>query len=183
MKIFKRHKKQQPLYSIGKNSEIMEPAYVDKNCEIGNYTFIGTHSNITRAKIGNYCSIGNFVAIGPGEHNIESISTSTFFTNGDIYKELTQKECIIGNDVWIGTKSVIRRGVTIGDGAIIGANSFVNKDVPDFAIVAGSPARIIRYRFDKDKIKKIKKSKWWLYDLDDAKKIIEKLDQRKEKHV
>lgn len=175
MFIFKKHKKQMPLYKVGVHTDIMEPAYIDMNCEIGNYTFIGRYSNITRAKIGNYCSIGNFVAIGPGEHEIDSISTSSFFTDGDVYQKLTQKDCIIGNDVWIGTNSIIRRGVVVGDGAIIGANSFVNHNVPDYAIVAGNPARIIRFRFDKKKINKIKKSQWYNYDLEKAKQIIKSL--------
>ena len=93
------------------------------------------------------------------------------------YNELTKDKIIIGNDVWIGTDSIIRRGVTIGDGAVIGANSFVNKDVPPFAVVAGNPAKLIRYRFSQKKIDCILKSEWWLLDLEQARIAVEKLEK------
>ena len=84
-------------------------------------------------------------------------------------------DCEIGNDVWIGVNAVIKRGVKVGNGAVIGANSFVNKDVPDFAIVAGTPARIIKYRFEEEKRNKISVTNWWNKDLDEAKEIIKDL--------
>ena len=87
-------------------------------------------------------------------------------------------ECVIGNDVWIGVDSIIRRGVKIGNGAVVGANSFVNHDVPDFAIVAGNPARLIRYRFDEEMQAEISASKWWEKDLPEAKEIIKKLKSK-----
>ena len=70
-------------------------------------------------------------------------------------------ETIIGNDVWIGEKVFIKDGIRVGDGAIIGAGAIVTKDVPPYAIVAGVPARIIRYRFDEDVILKLLKIQWW----------------------
>lgn len=99
----------------------------------------------------------------------------------DMYAELTKEDCRVGNDVWIGMDSIIRRGCSVGDGAVIGANSFVNKDVPDFAIVAGSPAKVIGYRFDEIKRKKIIDSDWWNKSLPEAKRIIERLE--KEFHI
>ncbi len=164
-----RHKKTD--YTIGENSTVSKPCFIDENCQIGSYTYIGKYCCITKATIGNYCSIGDFVTIGPGEHKTDRISTSGFFAEINNYDELTEKDCIIGNDVWVGVSSIIKRGVTIGNGAIVGANSFVNKDVPPYAVVAGSPAKIIRYRFDEEKIKKILDSKWWNENLDKAKEI------------
>ena len=73
---------------------------------------------------------------------------------------------IIGNDVWIAAKSIVFQGVKIGNGAVIGAGSVVTKDVPDYAIVAGNPARIIRYRFTPDIIAYLNETKWWNYTLD-----------------
>ncbi|WP_318011557.1 CatB-related O-acetyltransferase [Mesorhizobium sp. CO1-1-9] len=67
----------------------------------------------------------------------------------------------IGNDVWIGLRAVIMPGITIGDGAIIGAGSIVTKDVAPYAIVAGNPARLLRYRFTDDQIASLLAIRWW----------------------
>ncbi|OYU80792.1 MAG: hypothetical protein CFE23_07435 [Flavobacterium sp. BFFFF1] len=84
----------------------------------------------------------------------------------------------MGNDVWLGSNVVVRRGVTIGDGAIVGANSFVNKDVKPFEIVGGIPARTIKMRFTDDKIRMIQESKWWEKNLEEAKVIIAHLEKQ-----
>lgn len=67
----------------------------------------------------------------------------------------------IANDVWIGAHTVILSGVQIGNGAIIGAGSIVTSDVPDYAIVAGNPAKVIKYRFDSQLIEKLLEIQWW----------------------
>jgi acetyltransferase-like isoleucine patch superfamily enzyme len=159
---------------IGKNSSIMKNCEIDAFSIIGNYNYIGNNCFITKANIGNYCSIANNVSIGPGEHNLSKISTNSIFYNEE-YEALTKLNCTIKNDVWIGVDSVILRGVTIGNGVIIGANSVVNKDIPDFAIAVGSPAKVIKYRFKKNKINKILKSKWWESDIDYARKLMKDL--------
>ena len=71
----------------------------------------------------------------------------------------------IGNDVWIGEGAFIRRGVTIGDGAVIAARSVVTKDVPPYAILGGIPAKLIRFRFDAEVIDKLLQLQWWSYGL------------------
>lgn len=148
-------------------------ARVDENCVIGKNVYIGENTRITKAKIGNYCSIAPNVFIGQGEHNFHRISTSTLFIDNP-YDELTKKSVEIGNDVWIGNNAVILRGVKIGDGAVIGAGAIVTKNVEQFSIVVGVPAQHIKYRFDQDMISKIVQSKWWDYDLVEAKqKILE----------
>ena len=154
---------------------IQPETVVDRYSSIGSYTFIGSRTSITVATIGRYCSIAENVTIGPGEHLRLGISTSAYFME-DPYKELTEKNCSIGHDVWIGVDSIIRRGVTVGNGAIIGANSFVNKDVPPFAIVAGSPARVIRYRFEADVRRRIESSAWWDLEQQVAKKTVRALE-------
>lgn len=144
--------------------------YVSRDTEIGDNTYVWTNTAITRAVVGNYCSIASNVSIGMGEHNLDKISTNSIFYENQ-YDELTKKECIIWNDVWIGVDAIIRRWVTIGNGAVIGANSFVNKDIPAYAIVAWSPAKIIRYRFTWEQIALIESSAWWNLWKDDAKKV------------
>ena len=106
-----------------------------------------------------------------------TISTSDAFVENkkEWYKEISKLDCEIGNDVWIGVNSVIKRGVKVCNGVVIGANSFVNKDVPDFAVVAGTPAKIIKYRFEEEKRNRILASNWWNKDLDEAKEIIKYL--------
>ena len=153
----------------------MDNTEVDFSSSIGKYCYIGKNCFITKANIGNYCSIANNVSIGQGEHCTSRISTSSLFYE-DTYEVLTSKDCTIENDVWIGVDAIILRGVLIGNGAIIGANSVVTKNVPPFAIVVGSPAAIIRYRFNNTQIGKILKSKWWDLDLKMARKEIGKLE-------
>lgn len=168
---------------VARNAQIGHSTSIEKNCiidgqsTIGKYTFVGPFTTITKTNIGNYCSIASFVKIGHGEHSLHRISTSTQFSSSP-YEELTQKPCNIGNDVWIGTDAVILRGVTIGDGAVVGANSVVTKNIPPFAVVVGSPARIIKYRFPDIKIKEISASHWWKYDKTEAEKIINSLTSK-----
>ncbi|MGV2442242.1 CatB-related O-acetyltransferase, partial [Bacillus atrophaeus] len=74
-------------------------------------------------------------------------------------------DIVVGNDVWIGYQSCILSGVTIGNGAIIGAKSVVTKDVPPYSIVAGNPAKFIRYRFPQEIIDKLENLAWWDWDI------------------
>ena len=79
------------------------------------------------------------------------------------FKEFTNGNINIGNDVWIGRSSIVLGGVKINDGAVVGAGSVVTKEVPHYAIVAGSPAKIIKYRFDEDTIQQLIKINWWSF--------------------
>jgi len=161
----------------GDHITIMDGSHICNKSSIGSYSYVGFNTLISRSTIGRYNSIASNVNIGHGEHPLDRISTNTLFIEPqNVYEVLTRDTCIIEHDVWIGVNSTIKRGVRIGTGSVIGANSFVNTDVPPFAIVAGSPARILRYRFDDSKIQRILLSEWWKHDLEQAKLIIAQLE-------
>ena len=89
-----------------------------------------------------------------------------------------KKEVHIGNDVWIAAGTIIAQGITIGNGAVIGANSFVNKDVPPYAIVVGTPARILKYRFSDELIAELQKTEFWDKEPNEAKVIVERFNEK-----
>lgn len=153
---------------------LIEINYIDEFSTIGKNTFIGKNVAITKTQIGNYCSIAPGVLIGMGEHDLSEISTSSLFYE-NAYDKLTEKECIIEHDVWIGANAIVLRGVKIRTGAVIGAGAVVTKDVPAFAVVVGIPAKIIKFRFDTEKQKIILLSKWWEKNKDEAKIILKDL--------
>ena len=162
---------------LGQGVSVGEGSAVDRNCRIGAHTYIGCYCTLTRVTVGRYCSIANGVSIGPGEHPLDRVSTSAVFYT-DAYELLTRAPCAIGNDVWIGSETIIRRGVTVGDGAVIGANSFVTRDVPPYAVVAGTPARLMRLRFSEADVTLLLQSRWWDLEPDEARAALSELQQR-----
>lgn len=171
---FKRKKRKED--NNNPTTKISQSSRVSKDSIIGKYCYVGERCDITKSEIGNYVSIANNVSIGPGEHSLNKISTNSLFYETP-YLNLTQGHCKIESDAWIGVDSIIRRGVTVGIGAVVGANSFVNSDVPNFAIVAGSPAKIVGYRFDNASQKVILDSKWWNLEIEDAKIFLDKISK------
>jgi carbonic anhydrase/acetyltransferase-like protein (isoleucine patch superfamily) len=110
--------------------------------------------------VGKYCSISENVTIcAGGQHRTDLVSTYPF--NGDQFYSSNGCQIVLGNDVWIGMGVHIGGYVTIGDGAIVGAGSVVFSDVPPYAIVAGNPKRLLRYRFSRTIRKKLLEIKWW----------------------
>nr|WP_319219504.1 CatB-related O-acetyltransferase [uncultured Trichococcus sp.] len=143
---------------------------------IGDHNYLGPYTMINNAIIGNYCSFGPGVKIGQGEHSIDFITTCQKISKTMINHSLNKSPTIIGNDVWCGANVVVLQGVQIGDGAVIGANAVVTRDIPDYAIAVGVPAKIIKYRFDSETIEVIKKSGWYNREIEEAKIIIKSLE-------
>ena len=140
--------------------------------KLGRYSYVGYDSEVINCEIGAFCSIANGFITGGAKHPLDWVSTSPVFYNvgsgtghhlGNLPIEKTAKT-IIGNDVCIGSRAIIMQGVNVGTGAAIGAGAVVTKDVPPYAVVAGCPAKIIKYRFNDDIINKLLKSQWWLMD-------------------
>lgn len=147
---------------------------------IGAYSYVGPGSRVIHANIGKFCSISDAI-IGMGSHPLTNIATSSLFTekrNGTGYSWVKRshfdefKTINIGNDVWIGTRAIIMGGVNIGNGTVVGAGAIVTHDVPPYAIVAGVPAKIIRYRFPQEVIDKLEEAKWWDLPVEELKKHI-----------
>lgn len=146
---------------------------------VGRFTYITEGARVTNCKIGSFCSIGPRLRVGFGLHPTSHyVSTSPlFYSNDNPFGDIRfaksnfqeHKFCDsgnkffveIGNDVWIGSDVKIMDGVVIGHGAIIGAGAVVTKSVPEYAIVAGVPAKTIRYRFSPREIEFLLSMKWW----------------------
>lgn len=140
--------------------------------KMAKYSFCGYDCEILHADIGSFTSIANGVVIGGGRHPMEWVGMSPVFYEGrDSVKakfstharEAPWRTCI-GHDVWIGRSAILLPGVSVGDGAVVGAGAVVTKPVEPYAIVAGNPARLIRYRFSEDIVARLQAIQWWSLD-------------------
>lgn len=164
----------------------------DENIEVGDYTIYNDFAhdpqefernnvlyhypvNGDKLKIGKFCSIacGAKFLFTSANHAMRPLSTYTFpiffeewgLDVSEIRSAWDNKgDIVVGNDVWIGYEAVILSGVTIGDGAIVGARAVVTRDVPPYTIVGGVPAKSIRKRFDDETIEKLLRLRWWDWD-------------------
>lgn len=168
-----------------KESSLKGTITISKNCKLYNVSIKGNvsiddfsslwgpnislNSNDQFIKIGKFCSIAKNTTFQTFNHNTKKVTT--YFIGQNLFNEKWENETvskghiIIKNDVWIGAHCVVLGGVVINDGAVVAANSVVTKDVPAYSIVAGSPAKVIGYRFDEAIIEKLKQIKWWDWPL------------------
>ena len=121
-------------------------------------------------EVGAFCSIAGGVQIFlGGEHRLDWVTTYPFNVLWPAGRQFrghprSKGDVTIGNDVWIGAEAVILSGVTIADGAVVGARSVVTRDVPAYTLVAGNPARTVRKRFDDETIEALRALRWWQWD-------------------
>lgn len=164
---------------ISNKAKIAGPAQVG-DCEIDDFTYIGSNAVINMTKIGKFCSIGPNFFCGFGVHPTNGISTSPAFysTNNQCGISFSTENKIIenlpitiGNDVFIGMNVTVLDGIKIGDGAVIGAGAVVSKDIPPYAIAVGGPVQVIKYRFDEQTIEELLKIKWWDFEPEKLKDV------------
>ncbi len=153
------------------NDFVRDPRDFQKNNVLYHYPI-----NHDRLYIGKFCSIacGARFLFNSANHTLRSLSNYTFpifyeaWGHGMSPAEAwdNKGDIVIGNDVWIGYDAVILAGVTVGDGAVIGARAMVTKDVPPYTIVGGVPARPIRKRFPDETVKVLLRLRWWDWPLE-----------------
>lgn len=172
---------------------VLQEAVVDKTAaicsgvrfyrgKIGKYSYIGNNSFVSDTDIGSFTSISTDCYIGGTSHPTDWVSTSPVFHKWEniMKKNFARNEfeifkrTTIGNDVWIGNRVMIKAGVKIADGAVIGMGSIVTKDIGPYEIWAGNPARMIRKRFEDETIDVLEKMKWWEWDDNKIEKYAEK---------
>jgi acetyltransferase-like isoleucine patch superfamily enzyme len=177
--IIRRHVNLKGVKFEGSN-KIYAHTRINKS-EFGLGSFCGEYCDLMFCKIGKWTSIASFVRICSGSHptkDFVSMHPSFYSVVGGVYKRYAHKQLffnehkyatekegcfrvIIGSDVWIGNGVWIMEGVTIGDGAVVAAGAVVAKDIPPYAIAAGVPAKVKRYRFSEEDISFLLNLKWW----------------------
>lgn len=142
------------------------------DCAISAFSYVGASSHLVDVQIGRFCSLGPWLRIVRGRHPLAHfVSThpaffceqpigGRSFVSRDHFPYLSART-VIGSDVWIGSNVTILGGLRIGDGAVLGTGAIVTEEVPDFAVVAGNPAVVRRYRFSEEERRFLSEFRWW----------------------
>lgn len=170
-----------PVLTPGSKVDAGEYSYYDASEDTGGFedTRVLYAFGQERLRIGRFCSIAAGVTfVMPGANHIHSGPTAFPFFDfgGDWQHELLDpliergpaatRDTVVGNDVWIGREAVVMPGVTIGDGAVIGARAVVAKDVGPYQVVVGNPGKAVRSRYTPEQIEELLAAKWWDWPID-----------------
>jgi len=162
--------------TLGRFTEIKERvAFSDS--QLGDYSYVERQAEVIYAKIGKFCCIAANARINALEHPLERVSqhkmtyrANEYFLGAKLDSEFRARRqgrlVETGNDVWIGHGAIIKPGVKIGHGAVVAAGAIVTRDVPAYAIVAGVPARFLRWRFEPKVSARIIALAWWDWEHD-----------------
>jgi len=170
-------------YLPGERGGAGDAPVLSRGVEIGRHTYgfsehtFPVFTEGARIVVGAFCAIGPEARIhGGGAHVVTRAAAfplnAILFDRGkrNAPDDIDKGPTVIGNDVWIGEGAMVLAGLTVGDGAVVGARAVVTKSVPPYAIVAGNPARILRYRFDEDIRERLLALRWWDWDDDEIRK-------------
>jgi acetyltransferase-like isoleucine patch superfamily enzyme len=159
-----------PSTTFGRNCRINGSVHI-VDSSFGDWSYVETDARVTSAVIGKFTAIGPRAQVGLLGHPVAdnaSLHPAFYLHRPRFGYDLVPRDLhddalptTLGNDVWIGSAALIRDGITVGDGAVIGAGSVVTRDVPPFAVAAGTPARVLRFRFDEDTIAFLQALRWW----------------------
>ncbi|AEX50950.1 maltose O-acetyltransferase [Rahnella aquatilis CIP 78.65 = ATCC 33071] len=197
------------LFKKGEKIKFTEDVWVEEYasmprksfCSMGAYSYACSKLP-NNLKTGRFCSLAAGVRVMGPQHPIHRFTTSPL-TYHDFFPKVALEQfgetlniagfdympaaTVLGHDVWVGEHAVLKGGITIGNGAVIAANAVVTSDVPPYAIVAGIPARVIKYRFDEGIINRLQSIQWWNYKITDlpdfaaAVDIIKFIDEMEDK--
>jgi virginiamycin A acetyltransferase len=168
-----------PLIDVGDYTYYDDPdgpqGFVER-CVLYHYDFIGD-----RLVIGRYCAIATGVQfiMNGANHDLNGFSTYPFGIFGKGWEAAGipggphRGDTVIGNDVWIGREAVFMPGVRVGNGAIVASHAVVSTDIPDYAVVAGNPARVVRMRHDADTVERLLAIGWWTWPADKVTRHLE----------
>lgn len=164
---------------FGKCTRAYAPFFLH-GVRLGDYSYIAKNSSVSNCVIGKFCSIGPNFCCGMGVHPTNGISTAPMFYSTSKQNGMTlcqeskiveSKQTIIGNDVFIGANVMVLDGVRIADGAVVGAGAVVVDDIPPYAIAVGTPAKVVKYRFDEKTIEALLEKQWWNGTDEDLQKV------------
>ncbi|MDO5692111.1 MAG: DapH/DapD/GlmU-related protein [Pseudomonadota bacterium] len=159
---------------FGRYTEVSERVRM-QDSTLDDYSYIQPYCDVMSCDIGKFANIASMARINPGFHPMERPSLHHFtyrramygmaeHDDEDFFAWRRRQRVVIGHDTWIGHGAVIMPGVRIGNGAVVGSNSVVTRDVPAYAIVAGAPAKLIRPRFSRAIADELQQIQWWDWD-------------------